>query len=74
MEKLEAEVLPVIDELAAKHPEMGALVIECTDLPPFANLIQREIGIPVFDIITLTNMVYQAVVRTEYPGYIPPPY
>jgi len=59
--RLESEVLFEAEELARQNPDMGALVIECTDLPPFASLIQERIGVPVFDIITLTNMVAQAV-------------
>jgi len=71
MDKLEREALSVVDILAKENPTMGALVIECTDLPPFAHLIQQRTGIPVFDIITLTNMVYQAVARPEYRGFMP---
>lgn len=71
IQQLENEVLTVVGELADNNSDMGALVIECTDLPPFAHLIQQRIGIPVFDIITLTNMVYQAVVRNGYKGYMP---
>ena len=71
VDRLAGEVLAVIDELAGDHPEMGALVIECTDLPPFAHLIQNKLGIPVFDIITLMNMVYETLVRTEFQGIMP---
>ncbi|MCE5244265.1 MAG: aspartate/glutamate racemase family protein [Syntrophobacteraceae bacterium] len=63
--KLEGEVLAEVDTLVRENPDMGALVIECTDLPPFAHLIQQRFGIPVFDIITLTRMVYQAVAGKE---------
>jgi len=69
--RLAQEVLAVVDGLAKDHPEMGALVIECTDLPPFAHLIQEKIHVPVFDIVTLTNMVYETLVRTEYKGIMP---
>jgi hypothetical protein len=69
--RLAAEVLAVVEGLAGDHPEMGALVIECTDLPPFAHLIQEKIHVPVFDIVTLTNMVYETLVRTEYKGIMP---
>lgn len=69
--RLAAEVLAAVDALAEDHPEMGALVIECTDLPPFAHLIQEKINLPVFDIVTLTNMVYETLVRTEYQGIMP---
>ena len=71
MDRLEKEVLSVVDVLVKENPEMGALVIECTDLPPFAHLIQQKANVPIFDIITLTNMVYEAVVRTNYQGIMP---
>ena len=71
MERLADEVLAAVDGLAKDHPEMGALVIECTDLPPFAHLIQEKIHVPVFDIVTLTNMVYETLVRTRYKGIMP---
>ena len=69
--RLGQEVLAVVEMLAEDHPAMGALVIECTDLPPFAHLIQEKIQIPVFDIVTLTNMVYETLVRTPYQGIMP---
>jgi Asp/Glu/hydantoin racemase len=65
------EVLTVVERLAENHPEMGALVIECTDLPPFAHLIQEKIRVPVFDIVTLTNMIYETLMRTPYQGILP---
>jgi len=71
LDRLEKEVLSVVDNLAKENPNMGALVIECTDLPPFAHLIQEKVPIPIFDIVTLTNMVYEAVVRTSYQGIMP---
>jgi DNA-binding transcriptional regulator YhcF (GntR family) len=71
LDRLEKEVLSVVDNLAKENPNMSALVIECTDLPPFAHLIQQRVHIPIFDIVTLTNMVYEAVVRTSYQGIMP---
>ena len=50
-----------------ENPDMGALLIECTDLPPFARDIQKLINKPVFDILTLTQMVHAAIVRKDYP-------
>ena len=71
LDRLEKEVLSVIDHLAKENPDMGALVIAFADLPPFAHLIQEKVHIPIFDIVTLTNMVYEAVVRTSYQGIMP---
>jgi hypothetical protein len=44
-----------------KRADIGAFILECTDLPPFADAIRKATGRPVFDIVTLTNYVYQAV-------------
>jgi Asp/Glu/hydantoin racemase len=52
------------------NPDIGALLLECSDLPPFAADIQEATGIPVFDFITFVNAVYQAVVQRRYGGFI----
>lgn len=69
--KFEAELLSVAGGLIDRHPEVGAVVLECTDMPYFAHKIQKRVGRPVFDLITLTQMVYQAVLRQPYCGIMP---
>ncbi|MFC1913293.1 aspartate/glutamate racemase family protein [Chloroflexota bacterium] len=54
--------------LISKHPEVGAIVLECTNMPPYAKSIQEEVNLPVFDIYTLTNMVYSTLVRKDFTG------
>jgi hypothetical protein len=66
VERLKADVLGQVDELARANPDLGALVIECTDLVPFAHAIQQRLGLPVFDIVTLTNMVHATLTRHPY--------
>ena len=44
-----------------KKDDIGAFVLECTDLPPFADAIRNATRCPVFDFITLTNYMYQAI-------------
>lgn len=65
-DRLAAEVLSESDQLARAHPDMGALIIECTDLVPFAHAIQTRIGVPVFDIVTLTEMVHRSLARPAF--------
>jgi hypothetical protein len=69
--RLEREVLGEVDRLARDNPDLGALVIECTDLVPFAHAIQARLGVPVFDIVTLTAMVYQGLTRRPYGASLP---
>ena len=67
MDVLRKDVLYEVGKLYEENPDMGALLIECTDLPPFARDIQKLINKPVFDILTLTQMVHAAIVRKDYP-------
>jgi hypothetical protein len=65
-DRLRDEVLAEVDALAVANPDLGALVIECTDLVPFAYTIQARLGVPVFDIVTLTDMVHRSLTRRPY--------
>jgi hypothetical protein len=64
---LRAETLTEACRLATRHPAMGALVLECTDLAPFSYAIQASLRIPVFDIVTLTEMVHRSLTHRPYP-------
>lgn len=68
VDKARAEHIRVAQRLIAENPDIGAIVLECTNMPPYAVDIQRATGLPVFDIVTLVNMVHHAVVRREYTG------
>lgn len=64
------EVLAAGRSLLERAPEVGAIVLECTDLPPYAHRLQRELGRPVFDLTTLSTMVADCVRRLPYPGHV----
>jgi Asp/Glu/hydantoin racemase len=70
VEKSRNELVKTAKKMISDSPEVGAIVLECTNMPPYAAAIQQETGLPVFDIYTFVNMVYQAVVRKEFSGYM----
>jgi hypothetical protein len=39
--------------LAGRHPEIGALVLECTNMPPYAAALAEATGLPVYDIYSM---------------------
>jgi len=55
-------------DLVGRHPEVGAIVLECTNMPPYAAAIREATGRPVFDITTLIRMVYDALAPPRYPA------
>jgi len=67
LEMLEEDLVSASKELIQKHPDVGAIVLECTAFPPAAYAVQRATGLPVFDIVMLLNWIGDAVVRKRYP-------
>ena len=64
--KFEREVVEVANRLVKREENTGAIVLECTDLPPFAAAIRRAVGLPVFDIVTLAHMAYESLVGDRW--------
>jgi hypothetical protein len=48
-------------ELKRGHADLGAMVLECTNMPPYAEIIREETGVPVFDAVTLVHHAHHAV-------------
>ncbi len=40
-------------DLVRRHPEVGAIVLECTNMPPYAAALQAATGLPVYDIYSM---------------------
>ncbi len=68
--QFEKEVVSVAKCLVNENRKVGAIVLECTDLPPFAATIRRETGLPVFYIVTLAYMVYDMIASDRW-GHFP---
>lgn len=68
--QIEAEVVGVAQKLVAKHPQVGSILLECSDLPPYAHAIQVATGLPVFDFITMIEYVHRAFARAPYNGHM----
>jgi hypothetical protein len=68
--KVEAEVVDAGRKLVARDDSVGALLLECSLLPPYAAAVQAAVHLPVFDYITMINFVISAMVRRPYEGFI----
>lgn len=66
--KVEIEMVKVSKELLKQNPEVGAIVLECVNMPPFSAAIQKALNLPVFDIISLVNYVHDALIKKKYTG------
>lgn len=49
----ESEVVEAALEVVETHPDIGAFVLECTNLPPYSEAIKAATGRPVWDALSL---------------------
>ena len=64
--QIEKEVLEVATKMQKENPDIGSVVLECSDLPPYAHSIQKKLNVLVFDFVTMINYVYSALVKNKF--------
>ena len=55
---VEREVVAAGRDLVARHPGIDTVVLECTNLPPYKQALEQDLGLPVFDILDLLRGFY----------------
>jgi hypothetical protein len=64
VEAARREHVRAAEGLCRAHPEVGALVLECTNMPPYRDAIRRATGRPVFDLVRLLTLLRAAAEGT----------
>ena len=60
-EVLKQEVLSVAQRMIENDRSIGAIVCECTNITPYSHEINRRLGVPVFDMVTLVHWFHRAL-------------
>ena len=68
--RLTEDLMALGEKIREEYPRIGAILLECSDLPPYAWAIQRTSSLPVYDFITLIRWVHTAVSQQPYYGYL----
>jgi hypothetical protein len=66
VEAARREIVGAAREMVERHPHIGAIVLECANMPPYAAAVREATGLPVFDITTLVRMMHRALVPQVY--------
>lgn len=64
------ELVALAKKLVIEHPEVGAILLECTEMPSYAAPIQAATNLPVYDYITLLNFLKETVCHKPHYGFI----
>ena len=67
---LRDDVVASILTARKEDPKIGAVLLECTTLPPFAKDITDRTGLPVFDFIACVEWMHRSIHPKRYQGYI----
>lgn len=60
IEKVEKEIVSLAVTAKEEHPDAGTILLECTDLPPFAKAVREAVNLQVFDLTTMVSLVHDS--------------
>jgi len=67
---LEKELVDLAKKCVDEHPDVGAIVLECTEFPPHAFAIQEAVRLPMYDFVTLTKLMHAGAMQKPYTGWM----
>lgn len=68
--QLESDLSDLAEGFVQENPDIGTLLLECSDMPPYARAIQERVKLPVYDFITLIDWIHNGMVRKGFQGFI----
>jgi hypothetical protein len=66
----EEQMVSTCEKFCRKNPGIGAIMLECTGMQPFARAIQQRIDLPVFSWGTILDYAYSVVAHRDYYGHV----
>ena len=67
VEAAEEDVLRAADTLCGDHPEVGAIVLECTNMMPYAAGIRSRTNLPVYDMYSFATWFHYGLEPRRFP-------
>jgi len=68
VDQMQADMVNVARRLVEGYPDIGAILFECTNMPPYAHAVQDAVRLPIFHIFSLIDMVYGSFHWRPYQG------
>lgn len=66
-ERMQKDVLHAASVLQQNTPDLGAIIIECSNLGTYAAALHAQCQVPVFDVIAAANLLAYGVQPPRYP-------
>jgi len=62
----ERDILAAGDALVSCHPDVGAMLLECTNMVPYARALSERLRLPVFSIYSFVSWFQSALVPRDF--------
>ncbi|MFI5013563.1 MAG: aspartate/glutamate racemase family protein [Hyphomicrobiales bacterium] len=62
----ERDILEAGEELVRLHPQTGAVLLECTNMAPYARALAEHLRRPVFDIVSFMTWFHAGLTPSEF--------
>jgi hypothetical protein len=62
----ERDILDAGDQLMARHPETGAVLLECTNMVPYARALSERLRLPVFSIYSFVTWFHSGLAPRDF--------
>jgi hypothetical protein len=72
----EHDILETGSALKRGHPDLGAIVLECTNMAPYSRALSEHLRLPVFDIVSFITWFHAGLRPRDFgpPGSAPRPW
>jgi len=67
---VEHDLVNVARRMVDENPDVGAIVLECTEFPPHAHAIQDAVRKPVWGFTTMAFWIHNGLVRKPFTGWV----
>ncbi|SLM30227.1 conserved hypothetical protein [Desulfamplus magnetovallimortis] len=69
-QKQEEQMINACVDMCKKNPTVGAIMLECTGMQPFARAIQQAVDLPVYSWGTILDYAFSVVAHRDYYGHV----
>jgi Asp/Glu/hydantoin racemase len=72
----ERDIIEAGEALVRRHPQVGAVLLECTNMAPYASALREHLGLPVFDIVSFVTWFHAGLRPRDFghPARAPQPW
>ena len=60
------DVVGAGQQLISRHPEVGAIVVECANMPPYSSALREALDLPIYDPVNFVQWFYASLLPQRF--------